>query len=195
MTEGELLDGLKCGDGEAYKELYKLHYKVLCAFAYTYVNDSFIAESLVSDVIFNLWEKHEMLNITQSLRAYLMKSVRNSCINYLDHCSRQSNMIQSYSTKLVEQQMLYHEQDNYPLCSLLERELEEKIENALASLPALTREIFQLSRNEKFKYEEIACQKNITVDIVKYHIRLALCKLKDELKEYLPFLLPLFLFS
>lgn len=51
MQEKELIDGLKQGDELAYKTLYRLHYRVLCAFAYTYVNDSFIAESLVSDVI------------------------------------------------------------------------------------------------------------------------------------------------
>ena len=46
MQEKELIDGLKQGDELAYKTLYRLHYRVLCAFAYTYVNDSFIAESL-----------------------------------------------------------------------------------------------------------------------------------------------------
>ena len=78
MQEKELIEGLRKGDEVAYKTLYKLHYRVLCAFAYTYANDSFIAESIVSDVIFNIWEKHETLEINPSLRAYLMKAVKNS---------------------------------------------------------------------------------------------------------------------
>ena len=194
MQEKELIDGLKQGDELAYKTLYRLHYRVLCAFAYTYVNDSFIAESLVSDVIFNIWEKREVLEISQSLRAYLMKAVKNASINYLGHCLRQENMKQSLSVKMEKQQLSYHEQDNYPLCSLLEKELENRIEQSLGELPQLTREIFHLSRNEKMKYEEIAREKNITIDIVKYHIRIALGKLKSDLKDYLPFLLPFFLF-
>ena len=112
MQEKELIDGLKQGDELAYKTLYRLHYRVLCAFAYTYVNDSFIAESLVSDVIFNIWEKREVLEISQSLRAYLMKAVKNASINYLDHCLRQENMKQSLSVKMEKQQLSYHEQDN-----------------------------------------------------------------------------------
>lgn len=195
MQENELIEGLKRGDETAYKTLYKHHYRVLCAFAYTYANDSFIAETIVSDVIFNIWEKHEAIVINQSLRAYLMKAVKNACINYLDHCSRQENLKQSLSARMEQQQASYREQENYPLCTLLEKELEAKIEQSLGELPELTREIFHLSRNEKLKYEEIARQKNITSDIVKYHIRIALSKLRDDLKEYLPALLPILLFQ
>lgn len=194
MQERKLIEGLRNGDNSAYKVLYEHHYRVLCAFAYTYVNDSFIAESLVSDIIFNIWERREELNINQSLRAYLMKAVKNACINYLDHCLRQENLRQILFIKMEKQQCSYSDQGNYPLCSLLEKELEARIEQSLGGLPQLTREIFYMSRNEKLKYEEIAREKNITTDIVKYHIRNALNKLKVDLKDYLPFILPLFLY-
>lgn len=194
MQERKLIEGLRNGDNSAYKVLYEHHYRVLCAFAYTYVNDSFIAESLVSDIIFNIWERREKLNINQSLRAYLMKAVKNACINYLDHCLRQENLRQILFIKMEKQQCSYSDQENYPLCSLLEKELEARIEQSLGGLPQLTREIFYMSRNEKLKYEEIAREKNITTDIVKYHIRNALNKLKVDLKDYLPFILPLFLY-
>ena len=194
MQEKELIEALKQGKDSAYKALYKLHHRVLCAFAYTYVNDSFIAESLVSDVILSIWEKREAIDITQSLRAYLMKAVKNTCINYLDHCLRREGMKQSLSAKMEEQQLSYHEQDNYPLCSLLEKELESRIEHSLGELPQLTRDIFYMSRTEKLKYQEIALEKGITTDIVKYHIRIALTKLKGDLKDYLPSLLPFLIF-
>ncbi|WP_102407748.1 RNA polymerase sigma-70 factor [Parabacteroides bouchesdurhonensis] len=183
-TEQEIINGLRRGDETAYRQLYKFHYKVLCAFAYSYVNNSFIAETLVSDVIFNLWENHESLTINQSLRAYLMKAVKNTCINYLDHCYRHNNLMQNLSDKIKGQQRAYYEQDNYPLCILLEKELENEIEQSINSLPALTQEIFWMSRNERMKYEEIARQKNLTIDIVKYHIRLVLNKLRTDLKNY-----------
>lgn len=188
MQEKDLIQKLKQGEETAYKTLYKLHYKVLCAFAYTYVNDSFIAESLVSDVIIHIWEKHESININQSLRAYLMKAVKNTCVNYLDYCSRCEGMKQSLSEKMEKQQLSYHEQDNYPLCSLLEKELESLIEISLSNLPQITSEIFYMSRTKKLKYQEIAVIKNITTDIVKYHIRIALSKLKTDLNDYLLFL-------
>ena len=40
-------------------------------------------ETIVGDVIFHLWEIRETLNITISIRSYLIKAVRNRCIDYL----------------------------------------------------------------------------------------------------------------
>ena len=194
MHEENLIKGLRLGDEAAYKALYKQHYKVLCTFAYSYVNDSFVAETLVSDIIFNIWEKREFLSINKSLRAYLMKAVKNSCINYLDHLERQHKLKQSVSIFMKRREASFHEQDYYPMCSLLEKELEDQIMASVSSLPKLTREIYQMSRNEGLKYEEIARIKNITIDIVKYHIRLSLNKLRRDLKGYLPFWLTIFLF-
>ena len=127
MHDENLIEGLRLGDEQAYKSLYKLHYKVLCAFAYTYVKDYFVAETLVSDIIFNIWEKRDSLIINQSLRAYLMKAVKNSSINYLDHLERQNNLRQSVSQQMEKREESFHEQDYYPMSSLLEKELEGKI--------------------------------------------------------------------
>ena len=181
MHDENLIEGLRLGDEQAYKSLYKLHYKVLCAFAYTYVKDYFVAETLVSDIIFNIWEKRDSLIINQSLRAYLMKAVKNSSINYLDHLERQNNLRQSVSQQMEKREESFHEQEG-------------KIMQSVSSLPEFTREIFEMSRHDGLKYEEIAARKNITIDIVKYHIRLSLNQLRHDLRDYLPFWLTLFLF-
>ena len=191
MHDENLIEGLRLGDEQAYKSLYKLHYKVLCAFAYTYVKDYFVAETLVSDIIFNIWEKRDSLIINQSLRAYLMKAVKNSSINYLDHLERQNNLRQSVSQQMEKREESFHEQDYYPMSSLLEKELEGKIMQSVSSLPEFTREIFEMSRHDGLKYEEIAARKNITIDIVKYHIRLSLNQLRHDfpavLADFVPF--------
>lgn len=193
--EKDWVEGLRAGDENAYRYLYQRHYKVLCAFAYSYVNDYFVAETLVSDVIFAIWNNREEIRIIQSLRAYLMRAVKNSCINHLEYCARQDVLRQNVGKQMELRQQSFDEQDNYPLCSILERELEEKITRSIDSLSDLTREIFRLSRFEKVKYEEIACAKGITIDVVKYHIRLAIKKLKEDLKDYLPLWMILHLFS
>ena len=75
-SESEILAGLKYGDEKAYMYLYEYHYKVLCAVAYEYVKDFFVAEMIVSDIIYSLWLNKEVLEIDQSLRGYLIKSVK-----------------------------------------------------------------------------------------------------------------------
>ena len=83
ITERIIIEQLKRGNEEAYKYLYRHHYALLCHIAREYVGDDFLAETLVGDVIFHLWEIHEALDIQVSLRSYLVRAVRNHCMDYL----------------------------------------------------------------------------------------------------------------
>ena len=47
------------------------------------LKDKIQAESIVSDVIFHLWEIRENLELVPPLRNYLIIAVRNKCLNYL----------------------------------------------------------------------------------------------------------------
>ena len=75
-----LYEQLKAGNESAYGILYRNHYAILCHFANFYLHDRFSAESVVEDVIYHLWENRESLNITKSIRSYLVMAVRNKWI-------------------------------------------------------------------------------------------------------------------
>ncbi len=83
--------------------------------------------------------------------------------------------------------------DTYPLGVLLERELEEQITASISKLPKECRVVFQKSRFEEKRYEEIACELGISVNTVKYHIKRALSLLKLDLGKYLLGVLLVFL--
>ena len=74
ITERIIIEQLKRGNEEAYKLLYRHHYALLCHVAHEYVEDGFLSETLVGDVIFHLWEVHETLDIQVSLRSYLVRA-------------------------------------------------------------------------------------------------------------------------
>ena len=78
-----IIEQLKAGKERAYKFLYDRHYQILCHVAAQYVRDDFLAETIVGDVIFHLWEIREQLEIRTSIRSYLMQSVKNRCLDYL----------------------------------------------------------------------------------------------------------------
>ena len=81
--------------------------------------------------------------------------------------------------------------DQYPLATLLEKELEQEIANSIDKLPKECKQVFEMSRFEDLKYQEIADKLNISVNTVKYHIKNALSKLSHDLSKYL---ITLFLF-
>lgn len=190
VTERIIIEQLKRGNEEAYKYLYRHHYALLCHIAREYVGDDFLAETLVGDVIFHLWEIHEALDIQVSLRSYLVRAVRNHCMDYLS--SKKERTEVAFSSIPEEGEMRYLLSDDYPLGSLLEHELEEEIHHAIRNLPEVCRKVFIKSRFEGKKYEEIATELNISVNTVKYHIKSALSSLHSELGRYLIILILFF---
>lgn len=184
-TESLIIEQLKQGNEEAYRYLYRYHYVSLCHVAKEYVGDEALAEHLVGDVIFHLWEVHEALDIHISLRSYLVRAVRNRCLDYLD--SRKQKYEITFS-ELEDGDLLgerYIPADDYPLGTLLEKELDHKIRQAIGRLPEECRRVFLKSRFEEKKYEEIARELGISINTVKYHIKNALSLLCKELGEYL----------
>lgn len=185
QTESLIVQQLKEGRERAYKFLYDQHYQILCHVAAQYVRDDFLAETIVGDVIFHLWEVRETLEITTSLRSYLMTSVRNRCLDYLKSQYNQKEVSMS-SPGLQDFPVLnYIKGDDYPLGRLLEQELEGEIIKAIDRLPEECRRVFHLSRFEEKKYEEIARELDISVNTVKYHIKRALALLHEDLGKYL----------
>lgn len=183
-TEELIISGIISGSDPAYKYLYDNYYRQLCVFANCYVNDMPMAEMLVGDVIYHIWETRQRLEIKSSLRNFLLTSVKNRCLNHINQLSRQ----ETHKTELLEilksRENDYESQKNYPLAELLEKELEGKIEESLASMPSLTRKIFEMSRYSNLTYPEIAEKAEVSVDTVKYHMKSALARLRKDLREY-----------
>lgn len=185
QTEALIISQLKEGQERAYKYLYDRHYQVLCYMAAQYVKDDFLAETIVGDVIFHLWEIRETVEITVSLRSYLMTSVRHRCMDYLKSQHNQHEVAMSASGLQDFPVLDYIKNDEYPLGRLLEQELEGEIMKAIGRLPEECRRVFRMSRFEEKKYEEIARELQISVNTVKYHIKHALALLHEDLGKYL----------
>lgn len=191
-AERLIVEQLKRGNDEAYKYLYRHHYTTLCHVAYEFVKDDFMAETLVGDVIFHLWEIRDSLEIHTSLRCYLVRAVRNRCVDYLTSKKERNEVTLSSLGENSQTQEHYILSDEYPLGSLLERELEKEIRQAIRHLPDVCRKVFVKSRFERKKYEDIAADLDISVNTVKYHIKAALSLLHKELDKYMLSLILLF---
>lgn len=55
--EQDLIDRINRDDEKAFEMLYYRYYAPLCAFSMLIVNDRGLAEEIVDDVFFSLWER------------------------------------------------------------------------------------------------------------------------------------------
>lgn len=194
INDGLLIKKLKDGDKAVFKYIFESNYGMLCRFAGQILNDYCLAEEIADDVIVYLWEHREVLSIDISLRSYLMQSVKNRCIDVL-RSSRYRQEV-SFTTISPEDNLDFLDTIfsdlTHPMGVLIRKELEERLMYYVGQLPKECRIIFEKSRFEQKRYEEIAEELHISVNTVKYHIKNALAYLQKALSGYLKILLLFF---
>ena len=171
----DIVDMLREGQEEGYRYLFQRHYAPLCAIAYEYVRNDFVAETIVADVFFHVWQIRQRLIVHTSLRNYLAVGVRRRLVPATEAMTEQAA------------------DDSYPLARLLNGELEEVVRKAVDTLPCDCRRVFAMSRYNGKKNNEIAQELGISVNTVKYHLKNALRLLRANLRQYLEALFFLFI--
>jgi RNA polymerase sigma-70 factor (ECF subfamily) len=193
IPDDELIAQLRAGSEKAYRQLYMQHYEVLCRISYGWLRDRFLAEAVVNQLIADIWEKRATLLFGGTLRNYLVRAVRNRCINYLqlEHVRTEIPAADLHDGTL---QLNEPFDEALPHATLIAGELEADINKSVAAMAPECRRVFELSRFEELSHQQIAEKLNISVNTVKYHIKNALARLRADLSAYLTTLL-LFFFN
>lgn len=167
------------GDFELF---FRTYYASLCRYAQSFVRDSDEAEEIVQTSFIHIWEKRTSLNIDTSLKAYLFRAVRNGCLNHIKF--RKVRM--EHAANQIKTGEPTHEGVSDGVTA---NELEHRILAAMKELPEQCRLVFQLSRFEELRYQEIADQLHLSVKTVENQMGKALKIMRRELKDYLPTLI------
>jgi RNA polymerase sigma-70 factor, ECF subfamily len=178
MEDQELLAKVKAGEEGAFDEVFRLWYLTLVRVAAALVHDHDAAEEVAQDVMHELWRRRLLLDEDVSLRAYLLRSVRNRALNQLRH-----RRVRRDTERDVE--ALYNE----PIASdqpIVARELAGAVQLAFEELPPRCREVFELSRVHGLKYAEIAEALGISQKTVEAQIGKALRVMRERLAAWLP---------
>ncbi|HEX2969693.1 MAG TPA: RNA polymerase sigma-70 factor [Bacteroidales bacterium] len=183
-SEKYLIEAVRNGDYRAFEVLFSTYYPVMCRYAYSMVHSTETSEDLVSDIFVRIWEHPSVLSVNSSLKAYLIRSVHNTCLNYLTR--GQKNFI-NLDAETVErlQNILPQLISEDSSVAFIADELTEKIEEIINNLPEKCSHIFRLSRVNGLSHREIAQKLDISENTVKVQIYRALIKIKESLGDYL----------
>lgn len=177
--EKVLFEKIKKSDVKAFETLFHFYYGYLCLYAQKIIKNEAASEEIVQDFFVKLWEKREQLTIETSVKNYIFRSVKNLCLNFIQHNKTKENYVRLI---ISESENSTSFEENFP-----EIDLVGKIEESIQMLPEKRREIFRLSREEGLKYREIAKKLNISVKTVETQMSLAIKSLRDNLSKYKTF--------
>lgn len=179
-----LLEKLKNDDQSAFTIIFTRYYNDLVRFSFGFTHDVDASEEIVQDVFLKLWENRKTLYIQNSLKSFLLKSVQNRSLDRLRHL----DISNKYVSMAREHPLLVeNDTENY----ILHSELEKRFNQALEKIPAVYAEAFRMSRVEFLNYQEISVKLGISVRTVEVRMSKALNLLREELKDFLVFVLML----
>ncbi len=196
FQDADLVLKIKKDNQSAFEVVFLRYYSSLCSYAFSILGNKDTAEEIVQDLFVRLWENRHNVEITNSLKAYLYRTVHNQCINQLESWKIRNQyskkQIQAYEKNLVE---ITPFAEDYPIANLIAQELEDKIQKSIDALPDQCRQVFLLIRMQKKSYQEVASKLGISLNTVKTQMQRAVFKLRDMLQEYLPVMLAFIYFG
>ncbi|MEO8961476.1 MAG: RNA polymerase sigma-70 factor [Ginsengibacter sp.] len=175
------------GDEKAFKSLFTSYYEKLFNFVLSIVKSRQVAEELVMDVFLKIWLGKEIVPRIEKFNAFIFRVAHNKSIDFLRSVARDPKF----------QDLLWEQiQISNNACAdstVLAREYEAKLREAVSLLSPQKKRIYQLSREEDMTHDQIAVQLNLSRHTVNNHIVEAQKFIRTYLiKKYdVAFLLPL----
>jgi RNA polymerase sigma-70 factor (ECF subfamily) len=150
-------------------------------FVYRMTFDQRVAEDITHEVFVFLIEGPERFCSERgSLLTYLCAVARNHVMNYLRLKHHSDVSYDETGNDVAEFQAR-----NNPLADLLNKELANQIENCIAALPPLQREVIILREFEDLSYEEISRVTEAELNAVKGRLHRARQTLANRLAAYI----------
>ena len=180
------MERIKNSDCQAFNILYERLWEVLYIKTYSILGDKNIAKDIVQDVWISLWERRDKV-VNYNIKGYLIRAVRLKVYNEFRNSKYKSQLIQEF----VQTYNSSLETNNIEQIIQL-KDTEKVIIEAVNCLPNKCKRVFELSRYEGLKNEEIAQKLNISKRTVETHISNALKVLKNNIALGLAMFLDLF---
>lgn len=180
-----IIDRLKRGDEETFKDIFKSYYPRLLSFSLEYVYDYESAREIVQDAMLKLWENKNKLRDDSNISAFLYKIVKNNSINLLKHRIARNNYLNYTKSRNLDYQLNLAALSNFSVDHIEFKQLTDAIETAINTLPPKCKKVFELSRFQNLTYKEIGAKLNISVKTVENHISVALRKINIQIVPYI----------
>lgn len=186
--DAALMLRVKQGDTGAFTELVDKYKQPVINLIYRTLRDATEAEDLAQNVFVQVYRSAHRYRISAKFSTWLFTIARNLSLNEIRRRSRHPADSFDAPHPAQEEQPFrqFEDQKTFsPPDRLLQGELEEKIEHALAELPENQRTALLLCRQEDLSYEQISEVLGCSLSATKSLIHRGRETLKQKLKPYL----------
>jgi RNA polymerase sigma-70 factor, ECF subfamily len=186
--DAALMLRVKDGDIAAFEELVEKYKHPVVNVIFRMLHDLEEAEDLAQNVFVRVFQSAERYEVSAKFSTWIFTIARNLCLNEIRRRGRHPAQSLETSSSEDEDHAPRQFQDTKafaPPDALFQKELEQKIRQALAELPEKQRLAIVLCQEDELSYEEIAEVVGCSLSATKSLIHRGRETLKAKLKPYL----------
>ena len=162
----------------AFRKFHESFSPKMYRVALYYTGCTEMAQEVVSDVFFKVWQNRIKLPEINNMENYLFISTKNQSLNYINKYKKvRFSTIEDVNPSSFRDIVC-------PETELLQSELGRKIENAVDKLPNRCRLIYKMVREDGLKHKQVAEELGISVKTIEAQIGIAFKKLNTQLVGY-----------
>lgn len=188
-TDETLMLRYRDGDSRAFEQLLLRYRRPVYLFVLRLVGmgNTALAEDLTQETFLRVVKHARSYEQQARFRTWLYTMARNLCVDALRRARhRRAQSLDAPMHEEDRETLLEHTADTSPAVDrrVIGHELQQRIQQAVASLPEDQREVFLMREVAELQFKEIAAIVGIPENTVKSRMRYALEKLREALDDY-----------
>ena len=189
LKDEALMERYRGGDVRAFEVLFDRHRRSVYSFILKYVSDQGRAEEILQETFLRVIKKQRTFKRRSKFSTWLYTIARNLCIDKLRRMKHRKARSLDQPLKRDEKdgQKLYDKipgKDRDAESSVLDCEIRQRVEEAVAQLPDDQKEVFLLREVSRLPFKEIAEVVGCPENTVKSRMRYALERLRKSLSDF-----------
>ena len=181
------MDGslLQSDQEERFKLLFDRFKKPVHDYIQTITGSHEVAEEITQEVFIRLWRKKESYHEIENIDYYIFRIARNESMRYFKKAAVETQLFRELQKRMTTENNNISEYINY-------KETEVLLNNAIASLSPKRQKVYQLSRRQGLRLEEIATEMKLSYNTVRNHLVEALRQIRQYYLKHLSITLLLY---
>lgn len=178
MTESDasLVARVRLGDSAAFEVLMRRHFRAAYLVALARVGERADAEDVCQEAFLQSWESIHQCRDPDRFSSWLIRIVRNTALNRREYLAVRATESLDYLTPVASSSRTDHQTH--------QEELRTTLQQALAQLPLIQREVVLLHDLEGLAHDEIALSLDLSILMSRRHLSDARKRLRAILGDY-----------
>ena len=175
-TQQELWEQLRNGQKSALRKIYEQEFEYLFNYGRRVFQKTELVEDCIHDLFVEIWQRHDRLGTTDSIRKYLAASLRRKVIATLKK-DQKSQSMENFDGVPFEAELSIEE---VIMSKELSAEQSERLKRAFDRLTAKQKEILYLRFYQGLEYEQIAEVLNMKYQSLRNAVSRAVKNLRGD---------------